>query len=260
MSAPRTVLITGASEGIGRASVRAFAARGDRIVAVARNEERLRTLETEVPDASQLSFHVADVADAASMTAMAEAVLADGGAPDVVLANAGVGLDALFVETTDEALQRVLEINVVGLVRTVRPFVPGMLERGRGRILLVSSIVGKRGIPHYAAYSASKFALHGIADALRAELYGTGVSVGVVCPASTSTDFQKHADRIGPAQHRVRPRRHTPESVAHAIVRMAGSTRREMILGMEAKLMTFVDAIAPGIIDRVLARMLTRRK
>jgi short-subunit dehydrogenase len=124
----------------------------------------------------------------------------------------------------------------------------------------VSSVVGKRGVPHYSGYSASKFALHGVADALRCELWGSGVTVGIVCPTSTETDFQYHALRAGPPQRRVRPRRHSVESVARAIVSMAASRRRERILGIEAKLMTLVDTVAPAVMDWILARTLTRRE
>jgi short-subunit dehydrogenase len=133
-----------------------------------------------------------------------------------------------------------------------------MVERGGGRIVLVSSIVGKRGIPHYAAYSASKFALHGMADALRSELAGTGVSVGVVCPSSTRTAFHDNAMRSGPAQRRVRPVRRSPDYVARAVASMARSRRRERVLGWEGKLLCLANALAPGLVDRVLARVLTR--
>ena len=95
---------------------------------------------------------LADVTDAASMQAMVHRVQDQCGVPDVVVANAGIGLDALFVETTDAALQQLFEANVVGVFRTVRPFLQPMIDRGSGRILIVSSIVGKRGVPHYAGY------------------------------------------------------------------------------------------------------------
>lgn len=255
---PRVVLITGASAGIGRAAARAFAARGDRVVAVARDAGRLDALRDEVGAAALVPL-AADVTDAGSMTALAEQVLSAVGVPDVVVANAGVGLDAAFASMTDEALRRVFEVNVFGVVRTVRPFLPGMVERKSGRILLVSSIVGKRGTPYYAAYSASKFALHGMADALRAELHGSGVTVGLVCPSSTATEFQDRIERSGPGQNRFRPRRHSAESVADAIVRMAGSTRKEIILGFEARLLWLVDALAPGLVDAFLARTLKAR-
>jgi short-subunit dehydrogenase len=254
------VLVTGASSGIGRAAVSAFVEAGARVVGIARCAERLAAVGAALPDGSLFHPLVADVADAGSMAAMAARVSGAHGVPDVVVANAGIGLDALFVETTDDALRAVLETNLLGVYRTVRPFLPAMVARGSGRVLLVSSIVGKRGIPHYSGYSASKFALHGVADALRPELRGTGVTVGVVCPASTDTGFRDRALRHGPAQRQVRPRRHTAESVGRAIVRMAGSRRREAILGFEAKLLVWGDALAPGLVDWILARSLTRRE
>ncbi len=229
------------------------------MVGLARSGERLDALCRDLGGAERFLAVVADVADAESMAAAATSILAEPGVPEVVVANAGIGLDALFQNTSDSALRALFEVNVFGVVRTVRPFLPGMLDRGSGRILLVSSIVGKRGIPHYSAYSASKFALHGMADALRAELHGSGVSVGLVCPGSTESEFQDRLLREGPGQRRVRPRRHSPASVARAIVRMATSRRREIVLSPEAKLLALASILVPGIVDRLLARMLRSR-
>jgi short-subunit dehydrogenase len=258
-TAERLVLITGASSGIGRAAAREFVRVGARVIGVARDRERLEALAAELGGPSHMIAMEGDVTDAAGMVRLAAQVLAEIGLPDVVVANAGIGLDARFTETTDEALRSVFEVNVFGLVSSVRPFLPKMLERDSGRILFVSSIVGKRGTPHYSAYSASKFALHGMADALRAEIYGSGVSIGLVCPSATITEFRDRLLRQGPSQRHVRPRTHTAESVARAIVRMAGSRRREVILGAEAKLLAFVDTVAPGLVDWILARALTRK-
>ena len=252
------VLITGASSGIGQAAAREFVRRGASVVAVARRAERLESLRAELGGSPKLTPIVADVTDPDAMRAMASRVLDDGGPPDVIVANAGIGMDALFVETDDEAYRRVWEVNVLGLVRTVRPFVAGMVDRGSGRILLVSSIVGKRGIPHYTAYSASKFAVQGLAEALRVELANTGVTVGVICPASTATEFHERKIRKGPSQKSSRVARHSAESVAKAIVRMALSKRRELVLSWEGKLLQWGNFFAPGLLDRLLARMLLR--
>jgi uncharacterized protein (TIGR00369 family) len=253
-----TVLITGASAGIGAATVAAFLAEGAKVIAVARSADKLAALAADQGDA--IRTYTADVADAASMTAMTTTVLAGGGPPDVIVANAGIGLDARFSEMGDDALHRVLEVNVVGVVRTIRPFVEPMCGRGRGRILFVSSIVGRRGTPHYSAYSASKFALDGLADALAAEIHGSGVTVGLVYPSSTRTEFQENLLREGPSQHRKRLTAHTPESVARAIVSMAGSRRRRRILGLEAKALAWANLIAPRRIDALLARMLNKKR
>ncbi|HEX6850137.1 MAG TPA: SDR family NAD(P)-dependent oxidoreductase [Candidatus Polarisedimenticolaceae bacterium] len=251
-----TVLLTGASSGIGRASALAFARDGAKVLAVARDAARLAALAAELP--GRIVPLPADVADGASMEALAAKVLAEHGVPDVVVANAGMGHDARFEATSDEALRRLFELNVFGVWRTVRPFLPGMRERGAGRIVIVSSVVGKRGTPNYSAYSASKFALHGAADALRSELWGTGVSVGLVCPSSTTTEFQQRIVREGVPQKRVRVASHTPESVAVAIVRMASSTRREIVLSAEGRAMHVLNRIAPRLMDWILWRTLVK--
>jgi NAD(P)-dependent dehydrogenase (short-subunit alcohol dehydrogenase family) len=255
----RLVVLSGASSGIGRDAVRAFVRDGARVVGLARDGERLAALGAELGSGGRFDPLVADVTDAASMTAAARHVLDRHGVPDVVVANAGMGLDALLTETTDEALAAVFEVNVFGAFRIVRPFVAGMIERGSGRILLVSSIVGKRGTPHYSAYSASKFALHGLADAWRAELVGTGVTVGLVCPGSTDTEFRQRSMQSGPPQRSLRPRRHGSAAVAAVVVRMARSRRREIVIGIESKLLVAADLLAPGLVDRLLARALTSR-
>lgn len=256
----RLVLVTGASSGIGKAAVERFVAAGARVVAVARDLDRLRTLSDSLGGINAVLPIEADVTDADAMRSMVQRTIDEAGLPDIVVANAGIGLDALFVETSDESLRHVFDVNVFGLVRSVRPFIPGMLERGSGRILLISSIVGKRGIPHYPAYSASKFALHGMAEALRCELYDSGVTVGLVCPSSTDTQFEQRRLSEGPSQRRIRPRSHSADSVARAILRMSASRRRELILAIDAKMLNVANRLVPGLVDRMLARTLVRKK
>ena len=98
-----------------------------------------------------------------------------------------------------------------------------------------------------------------MADALRTELWGSGVTVGVVCPGSTETGFRDNALRAGPAQKLTRPVRRSAESVAAALVSMAASRRRELVLGFESKLMSFLDGMLPGFVDWVLVRALRRK-
>jgi short-subunit dehydrogenase len=252
----KRVLVTGASAGIGRATALAFASEGATVYATARSRERLNALAAASTGAGKIMPIAVDVTDPAGMDAMAKQVLADGGPPDVVVANAGIGLDALFQNTTDENLRTVFDVNVFGVYRTVRPFVEPMVRRGAGRILFIASVVGKRGTPHYSAYSASKFALRGMADSLRAEIFGTGVTVGVIYPSSTTTEFRERMLRAGVSQKSFRIKRHSPESVARAILRMSRWTRREMVLSPEGKLMGFVNMLAPWLIDRILAKAL----
>jgi short-subunit dehydrogenase len=228
---------------------------------VARRRERLDELVAKLASAGgRAEARVADVADGPSMQALSAAVLAQHGPPDVVVANAGFGLDARVVDTTDEDLQRILDTNVIGVYRTIRPFLPGMLARGSGRILIVSSVVGLRGTPHYSAYSASKFALHGMADSLRAEIHGSGVSAGIICPSSTESEVRHARVHRGPAQKNVRAATHSAESVAKVIVRMARGRRRRYVCSAEGRLMVAVNAVAPGILDALLHRLLVEKE
>jgi dehydrogenase/reductase SDR family protein 7B len=253
----KLVLLTGGSAGIGLAAARAFVREGARVAAVARSEGKLQELRGELGE--RLIPLPAAVGDGPSMEAVARHVLERLGVPDVVVANAGIGLDARFEATSDAAMREVLEVNTIGVLRTARPFVGPMVARGWGRILFVSSVVGKRGIPHYTAYCASKFALHGMADCLRPELAGTGVTVGIVCPSSTTTEFQQNLRRAGPPQSKKRLNKHSAESVAAALLSMAASTRREHVLSPEGKAMKWVSLLAPGLMDFILGRVFMRR-
>ena len=252
------VLITGASAGIGKMTAHRFIEEGARVIGTGRNLERLTAVRDELGEA--FIPMVADVADASSMAVMVTETLGNVGLPDIVIANAGIGHDAHFVDTSEEAWKEVFETNVFGVVRTVRPFLPGMIQRGSGRALLISSVVGKRGIPHYAAYAASKFALEGMADVLRVELVGTGVSLGTVYPSSTESEFQDRTTRVGTEKKPPRPYRHSTRKVADAILKMARSRRPEMLLSLEGNAMSLIDKISPRLVDMILARILRRRK
>ncbi len=226
------------------------------MIGLARSAERLAAVASELGGPAHFVAVAGDVADGAAMDCAAQRILDEIGTPDVIVANAGIGLDALFQNTTDAALRAVFEVNVFGVYRSIRPFLPAMLRRGTGRIVIVSSVVGERGIPFYSAYSASKFALSGMCDALRPELAGTGVTVGLICPTTTESEFQARLLREGPSQRRVRLRRHRAESVADAIVALARSRRRKHVLTIEGKLLAWAGRFAPGLVDRLLARTL----
>ena len=180
------VFITGASSGIGAALAREYAKRGAVIGLTARREEFLRDLAGELD--AQTAIYSLDVRDINAIENAFADFTQKFGLPDIVIANAGVSRGTLTQEKEDlEAFQEILDINVMGMVKTFQPFVEPMLARKSGILVGIASVAGARGIPGSGAYSASKAAAIKYLEALRVELRNSGVSVVTICPGYIKT-------------------------------------------------------------------------
>src|SRR5829696_7879071 len=186
----RTVVVTGASSGIGEETVRALAGRGARVVATARREDRLRALATSVPGVVPVAADVTEAAGRARVTAQA-------GPVDVLVNNAGVGYFGLVAQMTEADVRRLFEVNVLAAIALTRDVLPGMLERRRGSVVNVSSVAAFVAVPPLTVYSATKFALQGFSEGLRREVAGRGVSVHTVNPGVTRSEFVVAAQGAG---------------------------------------------------------------
>jgi short-subunit dehydrogenase len=184
---PRTILITGASLGLGAALARHYASAGSQLVLVARSAERLAGVAADCRSAGGgAECRPADVADAAAMAALIDA--ADRATPlDLVIANAGVSAGTLGGPESAEQVRRIFAVNVDGVVNTVQPAIEAMRRRGRGQIAIVSSLAAWRGFPGAPAYCASKAAVKIWGEALRGTLHTEGIAVSVVCPGYVET-------------------------------------------------------------------------
>ena len=179
-----TVLVTGASSGIGAATVRRFAVAGWRVVATMRSPDR------QPPDKDGAALRLRlDVTDDASVRAAMDEVLDRLGQIDVLVNNAGYGLVGPMEAYEDEDLRRQFETNVLGVFRTTRAVIPHMRGRGNGTIVMVSSIGGRLTTPLTSAYNATKWAVEGLSESVRYELAPFGVRVKVVEPGGIATDF-----------------------------------------------------------------------
>jgi NAD(P)-dependent dehydrogenase (short-subunit alcohol dehydrogenase family) len=201
VSHPRSVFLTGASSGIGEALARYYAARGAVLGLYARRRSALDALATSLEQGAggaavagegarsgQVCVYAGDVRDAASLREAAADFMARHGAPDVVIANAGVSRGTLTEHAEDAAAFRaVLETNVLGIVHTFQPFVAAMREARKGALVGIASVAGFRGLPGSGAYSASKAAAITYLESLRVELTRTGVAVVTICPGYIAT-------------------------------------------------------------------------
>ncbi len=182
----KSLVITGASSGLGRALAHHYLEQGAVVGAIARRADLLRSLSEQFPD--QVLVYALDVRDAAALQAAAQDFLAHAGIPDVVIANAGVSIGTLTQYAEDrDVFQHVMDINVLGAVHTFQPFIAAMRDAGHGRLVGIASVAGFRGLPGAGAYSASKAALISYLESLRVDLHGSGVNVVTVCPGYIRT-------------------------------------------------------------------------
>lgn len=229
--------VTGASSGIGAALARELAARGAHVILSGRDESRLAEVAREI-DAETLILPF-DVRDEAAMRAATERAVRWKGAVDIFVANAGVSQRSAAVDTALSVYREIVEIDLLAQIAATQALLPHLVARGSGRLLFISSIAGKVGVPMRTAYSAAKFGLIGYADALRAELSQSGIAVHVVCPGSVATDVSRNAltadgTRRGKSDRAI-DNGIAPAEAARRIVDAVESNQREIIVaqGME---------------------------
>jgi 3-dehydrosphinganine reductase len=264
MTARQCVYITGGSSGIGLALARFYAGEGCDVVLLARDSAKLEAAadscrKLAASAEQQISGVSLDITAYTSLSAQFDRVIAQHGLPDLVILCAGVAGNKTFLDTTADEFDEIVDINLAGSREVARAVLPAMLQRGSGQIAFVSSMAGLTGIYGYSAYSASKFAVTGLSQALRQELAGTGVSVHLICPpevdtpmiaaesptAVPQTRFLK--DLVGTLQ---------PEVAARKIAR--GLRRRKSVIvpGFRAGLMVWMAQHFPGMFAWCSERLL----
>lgn len=243
----RGIFITGASSGIGEALARHYAGLDTAIGLFARRREALERLASSLPGRS--AVYCADVADRAAIAAAAQDFIARFGAPDLVIANAGVSVGTRGDELEDvDKLRRVLEVNVAGLAATLAAFAPAMRAAGGGTLCGIASVAGFRGLPGAGAYSASKAAALAWLEALRAELAGSGLAVVAICPGYIDTPMT----RVN--QYRM-PFLLPADEAARRIARAIAARRRLAVIPWQMALISLLLRALPGwLYDRLAAR------
>jgi short-subunit dehydrogenase len=249
------ILITGASQGIGKALAEEAVRRGARVLAAARSADLLGELAKSAgKGGGTLETVQADVTNPDDRHRMAEAAQRQFGGLDVLINNAGIGATGHFAEVSPERLRTIMEVNFFGLTETTRVCLP-LLKQGRTpAVVNISSIAGKRGIPARSEYSASKFAVQGFSEALRTELAKDGVDVLLVCPGLTQTNFSKNMLEQKARVQMDHLRGMTPEEVARETLRALERGTGEVCLTLGGRLLVLVSRFLPRLADRIARR------
>ena len=259
----KRVLITGASSGIGKALAFAFAERGARVVLAARGAGRLRDTASEIrraiPHAPGPLTIPCDVSDRKSTGLLAEEAASLLGGIDILVNNAGVGIYGNTWNTAVSDIQSVLSVNFYGAINCIMAVLPLMHREQSGLIVNIASLASKHGVPYLGAYGASKAALAVFSQSLRAELSGTGISVLVVYPGYTETEFFFKEKHVGGGRRPQGPYA-PPTRVADAVIRATERDRQELVLTWNGRLLTLLQGLMPGLAAKAMAVMADRLK
>lgn len=255
----KIVLVTGASSGIGRATALRLAGHGAKVALSARNRDTLEEVRRVIEEAGGTA-HVApaDVTDAEQVRGAVESTVARFGKLDILIASAGLSMRAYFDGAQLDALERVMRVNFFGTLYATHFALPHV-QKTKGSLVAISSLTGKRGIPSYAIYGASKFAIQGLYDALRLELMCAGVHVGVVSPAFVDTPLRskvlgadgKPWDVPPPPPFRIWP----VEKCVDRVIRLIVKRQRQTLMPWFTGPLLVIDEVLGRVIgDRILMR------
>jgi 3-dehydrosphinganine reductase len=245
----RWALITGGSSGIGLATAEIFVKEGANVLLMARHEELLKsaeaTLTTYKADAGQIiaSFSV-DVREQAAVHEAIDQIDRQFGPLDYVVNSAGEAYSGYFKELELDIFHWMMDVNYFGTVNVTRAVVPGMIKRRSGHIVNISSIAGFLGVFGYTAYSASKYAVRGLSDILRAELKPHGIRVSIVFPPDTQTPQLEYDNKLKPAETKALTDGGSilsPEDVAQSIINGILKNKYVILPGLEGKLLYWLS-------------------
>jgi short-subunit dehydrogenase len=252
----RVVAITGASAGIGRATALRLARDGAAVALCARRADRLDAVAADIIAAGGQALAVrADVTRPDDMEGFIARTVERFGRLDVMMCNAGFGIAGAIDDITPAQMQKLIEVNYTGTYLAARAALRMFRGQGHGHVIIISSIVGKRGVPYMGAYSATKFAQVGLAECLRAELVGSDIHVTVVYPVSTDTDFfDVMSQETGTTVVRGPGPRQSVDTVADAIARAIERPVPEVYPYFKSRALVWLNAFAPGLADRMVQR------
>lgn len=258
----KTIIITGASSGIGEAMARVYAAQGARVVLGARNAERLEALTAEIRGAGgQAVWCAVDVTDPEQCKALIDTAVKTFGGIDILICNAGISMRALFDDVDLGVLHRLMDVNFWGTVNCCKYALP-YVQALHGSIVGVSSVAGLHGLPGRTGYSASKYAMTGFLETLRIENLKKGLHVMVACPGFTASNVRFSALTADGSQQGETPRNEakmmTPEEVARIVARGIRRRKRLCLMEIEGRATHFVKKFAPAFLDRMFYLVMSK--
>lgn len=250
----RRVLLTGASSGIGRALASQLAQAGAKLLLAARSADKLDAMAEELGKTTEVIACPTDITREVDRQRLLYTATLRWGGLDVVINNAGVASWAHFADCTEAILRQVMEVNFFAPTELMRSAIPLLLEGQQPAIVNVASMCGRKGMPAWSEYSASKFALCGLTEALRGEFARFDIDVLLILPGLTRSGLSQHLLMNKGKAKIDYDQGMPPEQVAARIVKALQKNWTETVIGSDARWMLLVNRFFPRLVDRLLAR------
>lgn len=258
----KTVVITGASSGIGKALAYEFAACGANIVMGARHEDKLVEIAEDLKKrGASVAYYVTDVTVEDDCRKLIVTAVGNFGGIDILICNAGISMRAIFDDVELSVLHRLMDVNFWGTVYCTKYALP-YIQASHGSIVGVSSVAGLHGLPGRTGYSASKYAMTGFLDTIRIENRKKNVHVMVACPGFTATNVRFSALTADGSEQGATPRKEekmmTPEKVAHIIAKGIMHHKRLLLMEFEGRATHFIKKFSPRFLDMMFYKVMAR--
>lgn len=258
------IWITGASSGIGEAMAQEFAAQGHKLILSARNEKKLQEIKAALPNPENIAVLPLDLANLDQIDSLINKAISLFGKIDRLILNAGIAQRSLVQETKLEVYRNLMEVNYFGTISLAHALLPHFIKNNSGHYIVVTSLVGKFGTPYRSGYSASKHALHGHFDSLRAEMMmqNKNIDVTVICPGFVSTNISFNAlSGTGVATNEfddANANGLTPTQFAKRAVEVIEDRRYEALIGGKETFGVYLKRLLPDLFVRVIAKAKVR--
>jgi len=256
----KTIWITGASSGIGKGLAIAFSEHDVNIILSSRNKEKLEEVKAACKNPDRVRVLPLDLADLSLFDEKVKTALGFFNGIDILINNGGISQRSYAIETDLKVDQQIFDINYFGTIALTKAILPHFVARKRGQIVVISSIMGKIGTPLRSAYAASKHALHGFFDSLRAELYNDNVSVTIICPGYVNTNVSKNALTADGSKHNMDDEGNTnglaPDIFAKKAIKAISKQKQEVVIGGAKEVMAvYLKRFFPLILSNIVRKV-----
>jgi len=253
----QVVVITGASEGIGKEYAHAFAKEKCNLVLASRSKDKLEKLALEIKEKYLVEVLIVqtDVSKESDANNLIEKTLERFEHIDILINNAGIASFDYFSQSNIEISKKIMDTNFWGMIYCTKAVLPSMIKKASGKIVNISSYLGKRAMPAASVYSASKFAINGFSESLRVEVKKYGIDICVICPTATKTEFVNNAQKVSKIKYGIDSMAMSPKRVAKETINAILDRKREHVIGSTEKMGLVLNNICPSLMDKILENM-----